>query len=82
MAITTYQPQMTQLFQATNESPGLEQVYKTYLDQIAATGVLLFNHYEDVEAPSYYGDYGALDYQGEAPSASPKYRALLDFKAE
>jgi hypothetical protein len=59
-------------------SPRMREVYGKLIETTRARGVRLFMHFEDVEWPSAWGSFGALEYQDESPATSPVYQALMD----
>ena len=66
---------------APNRSPYMYEVYKVYLDALAAHGLSLFNHYTTVGYFSGGGCWGAKEFTGQDAAVAHKYRALVDWIA-
>jgi hypothetical protein len=56
----------------------MREVYGKLLQTTRQRGVRLFMHFEDVEWPSAWGSFGAVEYQDQPPASSPLYEALMD----
>jgi hypothetical protein len=67
---------LTSLFKAANRSPRMYTLYSLYLQNWIAAGGDLFLHFTDVGAYTKWGSWGALEYQDQAPSSSPKFQAI------
>jgi hypothetical protein len=74
---------LTNLYIAANRDPRMGAAYTKYLQQWKANGGRVFVHYDDISAPSGYGEWGALEsiMQTTSPlsSAPPKWQALQNF---
>jgi hypothetical protein len=73
---------LTTLFAEVNRDPGMGPLYAKYLQNWVKSGGDLFMHYSDVAASTMYGNFGALEFQDENPTSSPKYMALQAFAQE
>ena len=73
---------LTTLFANTNRGTGMGPLYTQYLQNWVSAGGDMFVHYSDMGAYGQFGDFGALEYQDESPSSSPKYQALMNFAAQ
>lgn len=62
---------------AANRDPRMEDRYREFMAALQEAGIDLFMHFNHVEAWSKWGTWGALEDQQQAPSAAPKWRALL-----
>ncbi|MDR3515066.1 MAG: hypothetical protein P4M00_04560 [Azospirillaceae bacterium] len=70
---------ITAAFVAVNRDPRLAGLYRDFLDAFFQQGGTLFVHFNDVFAPSVFGNFGALEYQDQDPETAPKYRMLRDY---
>ena len=68
---------VTDLFIAANRDPRMGEVMREYLEQWFELGGDLFVNFSDIQTPSKWGSWGALEsvYQ----DGSPKYDAIVDF---
>ena len=73
---------LTALFVAANRSPQMGPLYAQYLQNWVNSGGDMFVHYSDMGAYAMYGSFGALEYQDQDPSTSPKYTALMTFASQ
>lgn len=73
---------MTTLFEESNRSSGMGSLYGQYLQNWVTIGGDLFVHYTDMGAYSNTGCFGALEYQDQDPSLSPKYTSLMSFAGQ
>lgn len=71
--------QLSDFFIALNRRPEMQQLYQELLTGWKAAGGTLFNHFVDVNRPSKYGSWGALENLNQ--TTSPKYAALTNFMA-
>jgi hypothetical protein len=75
----------TRLFIAANRDPRMGAAYTTYLREWKANGGELFVLYNDVDAYSQNGEWGALEslmqLRGSPADLPPKWRAIQDFIA-
>lgn len=76
MIIGPHKGAITDLLLAARRDPAMERTYQSLLKGASNSGVRLFMHFEDVEWPSSWGSFGALEYQDQDPATSPVYRAL------
>jgi hypothetical protein len=74
--------QLTQLFEAANRSPRMQDLYSEYLNNWKNAGGDLFLHYTDVSGYTKYGSFGSLESQDQDSVTAPKYRALMNFAAQ
>jgi len=74
---------LTDLMIAANRDPRMLTAYQTYLQGWKTNGGELFNHYNDIQAYTQYGEWGALEsfMQTTSPlsAAPPKWQALQGF---
>jgi hypothetical protein len=68
-------------FDAANASPRMGTLYTAYLQGWHTNGGDEFTHFVNAGRWSVFGRWGALEFQDQAPSASPKYTALTNFVA-
>ncbi|MFM7428125.1 MAG: calcium-binding protein [Elainella sp.] len=68
---------LNNFFIALNRRPEMQQLYQELLNGWKAAGGELFNHFVDVNQPSRYGSWGALE--NLTQTTSPKYAALMNF---
>jgi len=73
---------VTTLFGAVNRGAGMEALYAQYLQNWVASGGDMFVHYSDMGAYAKFGNFGALEYQDQDPTTSPKYTALGTFASQ
>jgi hypothetical protein len=73
---------MTTLFGNVNRGPGMGPLYAQYFQNWVGVGGDVFVHYSDMGAYAKYGNFGALEYQDQDPSTSPKYTALMTFASQ
>ena len=66
---------------APNTSPYMYDVYKVYLDALAAHKMDLFNHYTTVGYFTAGGCWGAKEFTGQDAAVAHTYRALVDWIA-
>lgn len=69
--------QLTEFLIAVNKHPKMYDLYTEVFNGWKQAGGTLFNHFVDINQPSKWGSWGALDYVTQ--ETSPKYKALLDF---
>lgn len=72
--------QITNLISEANRSPRMEGIYDGYLDSWRQSGGQLFMHYTKCGRYSQYGCWGSIEWQGQPMSATPKARALHEFR--
>lgn len=73
---------MTSLFTGVNRSQPIGLLYDEYLARWKAlTGNALFMHFTDSGPYSRFGSWGALESPDQDFGSSPKYQALLRFRA-
>ncbi|MBJ7899634.1 MAG: cellulose-binding protein [Cyanobacteria bacterium RI_101] len=75
-----FNPASTQLFRAANRDPRMGQLYEEYLQNWRDAGGGLFVNFTNVSTYGIYGSWGALEHVND-PS-SPKYEALLNYRAQ
>jgi hypothetical protein len=73
---------LTTLFGNVNRSAGMGTLYNQYLQSWVNSGGDMFVHYSDMGAYAKYGNFGALEYQNQDPTTSPKYSALMGFASQ
>ncbi|HEY9629303.1 MAG TPA: cellulose-binding protein [Coleofasciculaceae cyanobacterium] len=69
--------QLTQFFINLNRRPEMYEMYTKLLNSWKDEGGSLFMHFSDIDEPSKWGSWGALEYVDQPNS--PKYDALMDF---
>lgn len=69
--------QLTEFLIAVNKHPKMYDLYTEVFNGWKQAGGTLFNHFVDINQPTKWGSWGALDYVTQ--DTSPKYKALLDF---
>lgn len=67
---------LTRVLHAANADPRIEGIYRKYLEAWDREGGDLFCHFSSVSAWSKWGSWGVLQYAGDDPQSSPKYRAV------
>ena len=70
-------PWQQAMFDAQTD-PGMYEAYRRLLVGAAALELDMFTAYSYVTANSKYGSWGQLQFQDQAASEAPKWRALLD----
>jgi hypothetical protein len=70
-------PAIPLLFSLANQDPRMGRLYMSYLRQWQSLGGDLLLHFNDIEASSKWGSWGALEHVLQ--THSPKYDALLDY---
>ncbi len=73
---------LTTLFANVNRGSGMSPLYAQYLLNWVAAGGDMFVHYSDIGAYAKYGSFGAMEYQDQDPTTSPKYQSLMTFAAQ
>jgi hypothetical protein len=73
---------LTALFGAVNRDAGMGPLYNQYLQNWVSSGGDMFVHYSDMGAYAKFGNFGALEYQDQDPTTSPKYQALTTFASQ
>ncbi len=68
--------QMVTLFENANRDPRMEGAYQALLKYWFYSGSPLLLHYMSTHKPDDFGAFGALEYQDQPPTQSPKFRAL------
>jgi len=68
---------LTSFFIALNRHPEMYALYTQLLNNWKQAGGTLFMHFVDINEPSKWGSWGALEYVSQA--SSPKYNALINF---
>lgn len=76
----TFNTTCNTIFDAANNSPRMETLYRTYLSDWRANGDE-FAHFINVGRWGPFGRWGALEHQDQDPQSSPKFRALLGHSA-
>lgn len=73
---------LTALFTDANRDARIGVIYDRYLTTWRSlTGNHLFMHFTDVGPFTRYGSWGAIEPTGVGPAVSPKYQALVRFRA-
>jgi hypothetical protein len=70
------------LFETVNRDAHMGTLYAQYLQNWVEAGGDMFVHYRDVAAYTKYGYFGALEYQDQLPSSSPKFTELMIFAGQ
>jgi hypothetical protein len=73
---------LTQLFAAANRDPGMKEEYLEDQRAWRECGGDLCCFYSSMARPSKWGNWGLLEYEGQDPSAAPKYQAALAILAK
>ena len=73
---------LTALFGAVNRDAGMTPLYNQYFQNWVSSGGDMFVHYSDMGAYAKFGNFGALEYQDQDPTTSPKYQALTTFASQ
>ncbi len=73
---------MTALFVASNRGDRMGALYAQYLQNWVSAGGDMFVHYSDMGAYAKYGSFGALEFQDQDPTTSPKYTTLMNFAGQ
>jgi len=66
---------------AANRAPEMAEFYERAHQAWTDNGGELLVYFNSCEAPSKFGAWGALEYQGQPPSAAPKWRVLSELAA-
>ncbi len=66
------------LFIAANRAPAMKDVYLDYLRAWSDAGGGLFMVFSSMGAPSKWGSWGILEYEGQDPATAPKYQAVME----
>ena len=74
-------PTLISLFTTANRDPAMYAIYLADLAQWRQAGGHLRVEFNTVGPFNEWGSFGSLEYQDQALSTAPKYRALLDFIA-
>lgn len=69
--------EMTKLFQAANAHARMGRIYEQYLGAWSKEGGDLFCNFSSTGSWSKWGSWGLLQFQDEAPAASPKFMAVM-----
>jgi hypothetical protein len=73
---------LTTLLQAANRHPRMKDLYLRDMASWKESGGNLFVQFASVQQFSKFGNWGALEYMDQDPSAAPKYQAMLEFIAK
>ncbi len=65
------------LFIAANRAPAMKDVYLDYLRAWKEAGGGMFMIFSSMGAPSKWGSWGILEYEGQDPKTAPKYEAVM-----
>ena len=68
---------VTDLFIAANRDPRMGEAYHEYLEQWYELGGDLFINFSDIQTPSKWGSWGALESVNQ--DSSPKWSAIVDY---
>lgn len=71
--------QLNKLFDAVNRDPRMKELYTTYLDNWKASGGTWLNHFNNCDAWSKWGRWGALENMQQPRAEAPKFDALMTF---
>ena len=69
---------LTDLFIAANRDPRMKDVYLEYLRGWREAGGGLFMVFSSMGAPSKWGSWAILEYEGQDPATAPKYQAVAE----
>ncbi|MBN1417632.1 MAG: hypothetical protein JXP34_02590, partial [Planctomycetes bacterium] len=64
---------------AANRHPRMGAIYRSYFDAWTDAGGDLFCYFASTSRWSKWGSWGILEYYDDDPSASPKFRAALQW---
>ena len=78
MVTTENNQKLTDLFIAANRDPRMRDVYLEYLRAWTDAGGGLFMVFSSMGAPSKWGSWAILEYEGQDPAAAPKYQAVAE----
>jgi len=74
-------PSYAKAFLDMQKHPKMYEAYIANLREWDNAGGSLFTAFNFVEKPDKFGAWGQLDFMDQSISTAPKYRALLDYKA-
>ncbi len=66
------------LFIAANRAPRMKDIYLEYLRAWKDAGGDMFMIFSSTGAPSKWGSWGILEYQGQDPATAPKDEAVME----
>jgi hypothetical protein len=72
---------ITDLLTAANRHPRMTKIYTKYFESWKMSGGDLFVHFNHCGRPSRYGNWGAIEWQGQPIGTAPKAQAIRDFAA-
>jgi hypothetical protein len=67
---------LMELFFSLNRDKRMEDIYRMYLEKWKQTGGGLFVLFSSMCAPSKWGSWGLLEYEGQNIEESPKFKAI------